>query len=128
VADVVRNRRAFRLRAPLARLSTITAPLSTSEKTGGLAPSGIPLDAAFLNLIAKHSNDMPGKVLFDLSGLRNRLRDSRVGVAIPIVLRAISNQYTSGPFDLLDQVDAFHDTTKSSTRRAPGISPADKSA
>lgn len=85
-------------------------------------------DASLTLIVAKHADDVSGKAFLDLSVTRNRLRDARAGVAIPIVLCSMPNERTTESFDHLDKIDPFHDTTRSSTRRAPGTNPADRSA
>ncbi len=62
---------------------------------------------ALLIIVAEHSDDMPGKVLLDFSMTRNRLRDTRVRVAIPVMLCAVSNQYTAESFNRLDRSTRF---------------------
>ena len=93
----------------------------------GLAITSL-LDVSLDFIVAKHADDVSGKTFLDLAVTRNRLRDARTGVAIPIVPCSVSNQSTTEAFDRLDKIDPFHDTTKSSTRRAPGINPVDRSA
>jgi hypothetical protein len=39
------------------------------------------------------------------------------------VLPAVSLQHTAGCFQFLDQIDALHETTRSSTLRIPGTCP-----
>ena len=40
----------------------------------------------------------------------------------------VSKQHTAERLNRPDEIDAFHDTIRSSTRRAPGINPADRMA
>lgn len=70
---------------------------------------------------------MTGEAVLNLAVSRDWLRDTRVWVAIPIVSASMSNEETAESFDGADQIDAFHDTTRSSTFRTPGICPEVKS-
>ena len=73
--------------------------------------------------IAEHLHDMLREAFFDFPVPGHRLRNTRVLVAIPVMLGTVSNQHTAYAFDLLDQIHAFHDTISSSTLRIPGIRP-----
>jgi len=71
----------------------------------------------------EHLDDVLGEVFPDLAMSRHRLDDTGSRVPIPVVLTAVSLQHTAGCFQLLDQIDALHETTRSSTLRIPGTCP-----
>ncbi|MBY0232401.1 MAG: hypothetical protein K2W96_24245 [Gemmataceae bacterium] len=49
------------------------------------------------------------------------------GLRLLVVLAAVPHQLASHLFQGADEVEALHGTTSSSTLRAPGIAPADRS-
>ena len=69
----------------------------------------------------KHPDHVPGQTLFDLAVPRDRLQNSRIRVAIPVVFPAMTNQTAAQVLDRLDEVDPFHEMVNSSTLRMPGI-------
>jgi hypothetical protein len=58
---------------------------------------------------------------------RHRLTYAGIWISIPIVFGAVTDQDAAKAFDRPNQIDSFHDTTRSSTLRIPGNSPLDKS-
>jgi len=72
-------------------------PVGLSDLFGGHFAS-LFSTVALAFIVAKHADNMSGKVFLDLSMTRNWLRDARVGVAIPIVFCSVSNQDTADSF------------------------------
>lgn len=67
--------------------------------------------------------DVPCKILLNFPMTRDRLQGSRLWIAIPVMLAAMSDQEAPGVFELSHQVGSFHPTISSATRRIPVSSP-----
>ena len=50
---------------------------------------------------------------------RNRLRNARLRITVPIVLGPMAHENAAGGLYLSNQIAPFHDTTNSSTLRIP---------
>gem|GEM_PF-6698358 len=84
--------------------------------------------ALFSIVVSEHSNDSIREMLFDFAVAWNWLGNVCTWIAIPVVFRSVPCKHASKSFKGLYEIHPFHDTTRSSTRRAPGIAPDDKSA
>ena len=73
--------------------------------------------------VPKLAEDVPGEVLAELAVARHRLTDSGLGILIPVVIPAVTDEDAAGFLDLPDQGHAFHWIWSSATRRTPGIRP-----
>ena len=71
--------------------------------------------------ITQYLDNMLCKPFLDFTMPRDRLGQSSDRVPIPIMLRTVPNQLAAESFDCPNEFDPFHDTTRSSTLRIPGI-------
>lgn len=62
-----------------------------------------------------------GKQFVDLTVAGNRLGHTGRGIAVPIVLRSVSNHHAAGLRKSTNQVVPFQPTSNSATLRTPGI-------
>lgn len=67
--------------------------------------------------LGQHFQNAFRKMLVDLGVSRNRLRNLRGGVVIPVVLSAVANQQAANSFELPDEVFLF---TGASVQRVCG--------
>ena len=74
------------------------------------------------------SQDMACERLFDLVVSRNRLANAGLGILVPIVSPAMSEEHATLLFDLADQVNTLHEIGNSATWRTPGIFPPVRSS
>ena len=73
--------------------------------------------------VGQHFQDALGEVFVDLGVSRNRLRNPRAGVVLPIVFPAVTNQLAADGFELPDEILSLHWSVSSASLRTPGISP-----
>lgn len=73
--------------------------------------------------VGQHFQDAFRKVLVDLGVPRNRLRNLRGGVVIPVVLSAVADQQAADSFELPDEVLPLHRSVSSASLRTPGMAP-----
>ncbi len=59
----------------------------------------------------------------DLAMARDRLVNTRLGIAVPVMPSPVPHQLAAALFDLFQQRDSFHATAISPTLRIPGNSP-----
>ena len=66
---------------------------------------------------------MPCKAFLDFSVSWNWLRGFVCRIVVPVVIRAVPEEYATLPFKGSDQIESLHLTTSSPTLRTPGIFP-----
>ena len=78
--------------------------------------------------LAQLFDDPPRQSFIDLVVARHRLIRAGLGIAIPIVLRAVPNQDRPSRMDPPDELNPLHANVRSATWRTPGNSPLVRSA